>query len=158
MEQELEKLRSDAAAELDQISSSGQLEDFRIKYLGRNGQLSGLMKLLGSVAKEDRPRLGKLANLVRGELEKFFSEKSAALLKQHDHSEKPDLSLPGRQRTNGRLHPVTQCMEEICSIFASMGFFHRRRPGYRTGPLQFRSPQHSRTSSCPRHARHLLHR
>ncbi len=122
MEQELEKLRSDAAAELDQISSSGQLEDFRIKYLGRNGQLSGLMKLLGSVAKEDRPRLGKLANLVRGELEKFFSEKSAALLKQHDHSEKPDLSLPGRQRTNGRLHPVTQCMEEICSIFASMGF------------------------------------
>lgn len=122
MEQELEKLRSDAAAELDQISSSGQLEDFRIKYLGRNGQLSGLMKLLGSVAKEDRPRLGKLANLVRGELEKFFSEKSAALLKHHDHSEKPDLSLPGRQRTNGRLHPVTQCMEEICSIFASMGF------------------------------------
>ena len=122
MEQELEKLRSDAAAELDQISSPGQLEDFRIKYLGRNGQLSGLMKLLGSVAKEDRPRLGKLANLVRGELEKFFSEKSAALLKQHDHSEKPDLSLPGRQRTNGRLHPVTQCMEEICSIFASMGF------------------------------------
>ena len=122
MEQEFEKLCSDAAAELDQISSSGQLEDFRIKYLGRNGQLSGLMKLLGSVAKEDRPRLGKLANLVRGELEKFFSEKSAALLKQHDHSEKPDLSLPGRQRTNGRLHPVTQCMEEICSIFASMGF------------------------------------
>ena len=122
MEQELEKLRSDAAAELDQIGSSGQLEDFRIKYLGRNGQLSGLMKLLGSVAKEDRPRLGKLANSVRGELENLFSEKSAALLKQHDHSEKPDLSLPGRQRTNGRLHPVTQCMEEICSIFASMGF------------------------------------
>ena len=122
MEQELEKLRSDAATELDQIGSSGQLEDFRIKYLGRNGQLSGLMKLLGSVAKEDRPRLGKLANSVRGELEDLFSEKSAALLKQHDHSEKPDLSLPGRQRTNGRLHPVTQCMEEICSIFASMGF------------------------------------
>jgi phenylalanyl-tRNA synthetase alpha chain len=122
MEQELEKLRSDAATELDQIGSSGQLEDFRIKYLGRNGQLSGLMKLLGSVAKEDRPRLGKLANSVRGELEKFFSEKSTALLKQHEYSEKPDLSLPGRQRTNGRLHPVTQCMEEICSIFASMGF------------------------------------
>ncbi len=122
MEQELEKLRRDAAAELEQISSSGQLEDFRIKYLGRNGQLSGLMKLLGSVTKEDRPRLGKLANSVRGELEEFFSGKSAVLLKQHDHSEKPDLSLPGRRTTNGRLHPVTQCMEEICSIFASMGF------------------------------------
>jgi len=58
MEQELEKLRSDAATELDQIGSSGQLEAFRIKYLGRNGQLSGLMKLLGSVALADRPRLG----------------------------------------------------------------------------------------------------
>ena len=122
MEQELEKLRSDAAAELDQIDSSSQLEDFRIRYLGRNGQLSGLMKLLGSAAKEDRPRLGKLANTVRSELEKFFAEKSQSLLQQHDYTEKPDLSLPGRRRTNGKLHPVTQSMEEICSIFASMGF------------------------------------
>ena len=122
MEQELEKLRSDAAVELEQVQSSSQLEEFRIKYLGRNGQLSGLMKLLGTAAKEDRPRLGKLANSVRGDLEKIFTEKSAALAQQQDGAERPDLSLPGRRRVKGSLHPVTQCMEEICDIFASMGF------------------------------------
>jgi phenylalanyl-tRNA synthetase alpha chain len=122
MEQELEKLRNDAASELEQVQSSSQLEEFRIKYLGRNGQLSGLMKLLGTVAKEDRPRLGKLANSVRGDLEKHFTEKSAALAQEADVREKPDLSLPGRHRVKGSLHPVTQCMEEICEIFASMGF------------------------------------
>ena len=122
MEQELEKLRSDAASELEQVQSSSQLEEFRIKYLGRNGQLSSLMKLLGTAAKEDRPRLGKLANSVRGDLEKYFTEKSAALAQHPDGAERPDLSLPGRRRVKGSLHPVTQCMEEICEIFASMGF------------------------------------
>jgi len=122
MEQELEKLRSDGAAELEQVSDSRQLEEFRIKYLGRNGWLSGLMKQLGSVAKEDRPRLGKLANTVRGELETIFTNKTSALAGQRDLSDKPDLSLPGRRAVNGKLHPITQMMEEICSIFAHMGF------------------------------------
>ena len=122
MEQELEKLRSDATAELEQIHSSSQLEEFRIKYLGRNGQLSGLMKLLGTAAKEDRPRLGKLANSVRSELENYFTEKGAALSQGPDDTETPDLSLPGRRRAKGSIHPVTQCMEEICETFASMGF------------------------------------
>lgn len=122
MEQELEKLRSDAAADLEQVNDSGQLETFRVKYLGRNGQLSGLMKQLGSAAREDRPRLGKLANTVRGELETIFTDKSSALAGQRDLSDKPDLSLPGRRTVAGKLHPVTQMMEEICSIFAHMGF------------------------------------
>lgn len=122
MEQELEKLRSEADAALAQVSNSDQLEEFRITYLGRNGRLSGLMKLLGSAAKEDRPRLGKLANSVRGDLEKNFTAKSTDLAQQTALTEKPDLSLPGRRRVNGTLHPVTQIMEEICEIFASMGF------------------------------------
>lgn len=122
MEQELEKLRSEADAALAQVSNSDQLEEFRITYLGRNGRLSGLMKLLGSAAKEDRPRLGKLANSVRGDLEKSFTAKSTDLAQQTALTEKPDLSLPGRRRVNGTLHPVTQIMEEICEIFASMGF------------------------------------
>lgn len=122
MEQELEKLRSEADAALAQVNNSDQLEEFRITYLGRNGRLSGLMKLLGSAAKEDRPRLGKLANSVRGDLEKSFTAKSTDLAQQSALSEKPDLSLPGRRRVSGTLHPVTQIMEEICEIFASMGF------------------------------------
>lgn len=122
MEQALEKLRSEAAAALDLVSDPSQLEDFRIAYLGRNGQLSALMKQLGSAAKEDRPRLGKLANTVRTELEKLFTEKNTTLAAQQVQSDAPDLSQPGRRNKNGTLHPVTQIMEEICQIFASMGF------------------------------------
>jgi len=122
MEQALEKLRSEAAAALDLVSDSSQLEDFRIAYLGRNGQLSALMKQLGAAAKEDRPRLGKLANTVRTELEKLFTEKNSTLAAQQVQSDAPDLSQPGRRNKNGTLHPVTQIMEEICQIFASMGF------------------------------------
>jgi phenylalanyl-tRNA synthetase alpha chain len=122
MEQALEKLRGEAAAALQQVNDSSQLEQFRITYLGRNGQLSALMKQLGSAAQEDRPRLGKLANAVRTELEQLFTDKNVSLDGQRDSSEAPDLSQPGRRRTGGKLHPVTQIMEEICQIFASMGF------------------------------------
>ncbi len=122
MDQALEKLRGEAAAALQQVNDSSQLEQFRITYLGRNGQLSALMKQLGSAAKEDRPRLGKLANAVRTELEQLFTEKSSALAGQQGGFDAPDLSQPGRRRPSGKLHPVTQIMEEICQIFASMGF------------------------------------
>ncbi len=122
MEQALEKLRSEAAAALDQVRESSQLEEFRIAYLGRNGQLSALMKQLGSAAKEDRPRLGKLANTVRTELDQLFIEKNSILAAQQVQSDAPDLSQPGRRSVSGTLHPVTQIMDEICQIFASMGF------------------------------------
>ena len=122
MEHALEKLRGEAAAALEQVSDSSQLEQFRITYLGRNGQLSALMKQLGSAAAEDRPRLGKLANTARTELEQLFTEKSASLAGLKGSADTPDLSQPGRRRTSGKLHPVTQIMEEICQIFASMGF------------------------------------
>lgn len=122
MEQDLERLRTEATSALEQVSDDTQLEDFRIKYLGRNGQLSALMKQLGSASKEDRPRLGKLANTTRGELEDLFKGKATVLAAHTESLDTPDLSLPGRRTPVGKLHPVTQIMEEICSIFASMGF------------------------------------
>jgi len=122
MEQELEQLRSEAVSAIEQVADRRQLEDFRIKYLGRNGQISALMKQLGAAAKQDRPRLGKLANTTRSELEKLFEERVTALAATASSSETPDLSLPGRRTVAGRLHPVTQIMEEICTVFAGMGF------------------------------------
>jgi phenylalanyl-tRNA synthetase alpha chain len=122
MEQELEQLRSEAVSAIEQVADRKQLEDFRIKYLGRNGRISVLMKQLGSAAKEDRPRLGKLANTARSELEQIFEDRVAALAAAGSSSETPDLSLPGRRTVPGTLHPITQIMEEICAIFAGMGF------------------------------------
>jgi len=124
MEQELEKLRSEAAAALEAVTDREQLEAFRIKYLGRNGLISGLMRRLGSVPAEDRPRLGQLANTVKKQFEDDFQVKGRQLSGQRAAADRPgpDLSLPGRRTAGGKLHPITRIMEEICSIFASMGF------------------------------------
>ena len=125
MEQELEQIRGNGSAALEDISDENQLESFRVDYLGRNGQLSTVMKKLGSVAKEDRPRLGQLANTIKKELDAAFKQKQIDISLSKATGEDAgsiDLSLPGRRPQSGRLHPITQIMEEVCSIFEGMGF------------------------------------
>ncbi|MBU0483398.1 MAG: phenylalanine--tRNA ligase subunit alpha [Proteobacteria bacterium] len=125
MEEELLRLKSEALAKLASISQVGELEDFRVKYLGRKGLFTGLMRSLGTVSTEDRPRVGKLANDVKQEVESEFlirqgsKEGSGQALQQKVVT---DLSLPGRALPLGRLHPVTQIMEEVCAIFEGLGF------------------------------------
>ena len=75
MEQELVQIRETGAETLERVSDEHELESFRIDYLGRNGQLNSIMKQLGTVAKEDRPRLGQLANTIKKELDSLFKEK-----------------------------------------------------------------------------------
>jgi phenylalanyl-tRNA synthetase alpha chain len=124
MEQELNLLRTNALDTLDDVPDQEQLESFRIEYLGRNGLLSSLMKQLGSVSAEDRPRLGKLANRTKDEIEQRYADKKQELetSSRPAAATGPDLSLSGRRSVSGKLHPITQIMEEICSIFANMGF------------------------------------
>ena len=123
MQEELERLQSEAYEALATVTDSEGLETFRVKYLGRKGLFSTVMRRLGEVSKEDRPRLGQLANTIKKELsaqyEKLVGELSDSV---HKISQKEDLSLPGRVSTFGRLHPVTQVMDEICSVFEGMGF------------------------------------
>jgi phenylalanyl-tRNA synthetase alpha chain len=125
MEQELNTLQTLAKEGLNAVSNSAQLEDFRIKFLGRKGEFSSIMKGLGKVAKEDKPRLGQLANSVKKELESLYSQKKQSLnagSAASDQSSLIDLSLPGRKPETGKLHPVTQIMNEVCAIFESLGF------------------------------------
>jgi len=125
MEQELEQIRGNGSAALEDISDENQLESFRVDYLGRNGQISTVMKKLGSVAKDDRPRLGQLANTIKKELDAAFKQKQIDISLSKATGEDTgsiDLSLPGRRPQSGKLHPITQIMEEVCSIFEGMGF------------------------------------
>jgi phenylalanyl-tRNA synthetase alpha chain len=126
MEQELQSLTHKAKASLETLTELSQLEDFRIQYLGRKGKFSTIMRQLGTVAKEDRPRLGQLANSVKADIEKLFEEKQASLLATSaatgDSTKRPDLTLPGRRPEGGRLHPVTKVMNEVCAIFENLGF------------------------------------
>ena len=147
MEQELHRLQQEAASSLAQIDDPAQLEAFRVRYLGRKGGLlTGLMRQLGSAAAADRPRLGQLANELKQEIERQFEEKKARIASQAvPVGEGVDLSLPGRFLPFGKLHPVTQVMEEICSIFEGLGFAVAEGPDVETDHYNFEAlniPKH----------------
>jgi phenylalanyl-tRNA synthetase alpha chain len=124
MEQDLLHLQTEAASELSALDNPNDLEELRIKYLGRKGLFTGLLRNLGQVPSEERPRLGKLANQIKEDLEKKFADRQASLTIGDTgvSASNLDLSIPGRAVPFGRLHPVTQVMDEVCSIFVGLGF------------------------------------
>ncbi len=149
MEQELTRLREEALTVLAKISDSAELEPFRVRYLGRkSGALTTIMRRLADVSKEERPRMGALANTVKKEITALFEQKKQSLAGVRT-SEKDtkgiDLSLPGRRLPVGKLHPVTQVMEEICSIFEGLGFAVAEGPDVETDHYNFEAlniPKH----------------
>jgi phenylalanyl-tRNA synthetase alpha chain len=148
MEQELNRLKLEAEQTLAQVSDSEQLETFRVKYLGRKGgSLTGILRQLGSASPEDRPRLGQLANEIKQGIEAKFEEKKQELSATctGDTMGITDYSLPGRYLPFGKLHPVTQVMDEICSIFEGLGFAVAEGPDVETDYYNFEAlniPQH----------------
>lgn len=139
MEDELLALAKEAAAALASVVDIEGLEVFRVRYLGRKGQFSTLMRKLGQVSQEDRPRLGKLANDIKVNLEKDFKARKDDMSAQGaaDDLGAEDLTLPGRFRSFGKLHPVTQIMDEICGIFAGLGFGVAEGPDVETDFYNF---------------------
>lgn len=124
MEQELLQLQAEAESKLSSLENLKDLEELRVRYLGRKGLFTGLLRKLGQVSAEERPRLGKLANQIKEDLEQKFTARHTALAGSDTGAavSREDLSLPGRIAPFGRLHPVTQIMDEVCSIFVDLGF------------------------------------
>jgi phenylalanyl-tRNA synthetase alpha chain len=125
MEQELQNLETEARTVLQSLDDKSLLEDFRIRFLGRKGKFSTIMRQLGTVSTDDRPRMGQLANCIKADIEKLFEEKQQALIENTSATGSqagPDLTLPGRCPASGKLHPVTQVMRETCEIFENLGF------------------------------------
>jgi phenylalanyl-tRNA synthetase alpha chain len=123
---ELNQLRADALEQLAHIWDDAALEEWRVKFLGRNGLLATAMAKLGTLSKEERPAAGKLANEVKGALESAFEAKLGAMkqraLSESLESEPLDVTLPGRPVNRGRLHPATANLREIYRIWGDMGF------------------------------------
>ncbi len=123
MENKLHQLQKEAQESLTAAADAAELEEFRIKFLGRKGAFTAVMRSLGSVPIEERPRLGQLANGIKSELTALFEQRLSALTEESASGDgEIDCSLPGRIPQRGSIHPVTQIMEEVCNIFASMGF------------------------------------
>lgn len=148
MEQDLFRLKEEAVQALQDISAASELEPFRVKYLGRKGgALTGIMRRLTQVPKEERPRLGQLANTVKKEVTSLFEQKKKQLssVSGAQAGATFDVSLPGRYLPRGKLHPVTQVMEEICSIFEGLGFAIAEGPDVETDHYNFEAlniPKH----------------
>lgn len=146
MEEQLQRLKAEAEEALHAIGDKADLEEFRVKFLGRKGLLSSTMKQLGKVSKEDRPRLGQLANTIKKGVESLFQDKKEVLESGGGGVvDDVDLSLPGRSLPFGKLHPITQVMEEICAVFEGMGFAVAEGPDVETDHYNFEAlniPKH----------------
>jgi phenylalanyl-tRNA synthetase alpha chain len=125
MRNQVEELASKALDELAKVTNINELEAWRVSYLGRKGSLIQILRSLATVPLSERREVGSRANELKKSLESSFEEKKAHLehnLAISSEHEALDVTLPGRQFLLGRLHPTTQALEEICSIFTSMGF------------------------------------
>ena len=121
--EQLEPLKQAAVAELRAAGDLNALEHARINYLGSHGKLTGLMKQLGTLSKEEKPAAGKAINTAKNELEILLTERRSELeLAAALPAEPTDFTLPGRRRTLGKLHPLTQVTEDIVRSFRKIGF------------------------------------
>lgn len=126
MKEKLEALRSEALAELEALSTPKELEEFRVRIMGKKGSLTELLRGMGSLPAEERPRVGQMVNQLRAELETALASKETALksaMKEKQlASETLDITMPGESAQTGGLHPLNTVLEDLIDIFQSMGF------------------------------------
>ena len=126
MQDQLEQIKTEALAEIQDVDTLEMLEQLRIKYLGRKGLFTGVMKGIGNLSSEQKPVIGKLSNEIRLEITNEFDR----MIEEFDQQERErqlvegqvDITLPGRRRQIGRKHPITQVLDQIQMIFKGMGF------------------------------------
>lgn len=126
MKEKLQNIIKAAQEELSGVSASDALEQLRVKYLGKKGELTAILRSMGTVPADERPVLGQLANEVREKLENIISQKKEQLkskeLENRLGRESIDITLPARRQPLGHLHPLTQVEYDMREIFIDMGF------------------------------------
>ena len=126
MKQQLESIRERALEKLAAISDIRELDDFRVAYLGKKGELTQILKSMGSLSSEERPVIGQLANEVRESLEEGIATAknrlARAIRDERMKLEALDVTMPGRTNNLGRKHPVTIVLDEMKDIFLGMGY------------------------------------
>ena len=126
MLEQINMLREKGQNELNALNSTDQLPEWYYRYLGRKGDLTSLLKQLGTLSSEERPAMGKVINEVKQELQESFELRQKTLretnLSQQLEIDDLDITLPGRPCTTGHLHLTTQTLRRIYKIFQEMGF------------------------------------
>ena len=126
MKQQLENIRLQALSQLENADSPAALEELRVKFLGKKGELTAVLKMMGKLTAEERPVMGALANTVRAELEAKLEQAKAAMgakvLEAKLKSETIDVTIPGEPVKMGHQHPMNQVLQQIKDIFVGMGY------------------------------------
>ena len=126
MEEKIAVILSNAKTEINDTKSLKDLTDIKVKYLGKSGAVTELLKGMKDIAKEDRPKAGKMVNDLRAEIENLLNEKEVVFkeieLQKTFEKEAVDISLPGVSKEVGTLHPITLVKNELIEAFTSMGF------------------------------------
>ena len=126
MKEKLDLIKNAALKKIDDAVSTAELNDVRVKYLGKSGEISMIMRDMANVPKEERPAMGKLVNELRFAVEGALSEKTEFLARKEEElrlkEEEIDVTLPVKGRKIGTLHPLTLIKRELIDIFVGMGF------------------------------------
>ncbi len=126
MKEQLAKIRAEAICALESAKDAADLDALRVKYLGKKGELTGVLKMMGRLSPEERPVMGQLANDVRAALENALEACSqkleAAALERRLRDEALDVTIPGKPVALGHQHPMNIALEELKDIFIGMGF------------------------------------
>lgn len=122
----LNTIQEQAAQALSAVSDPKLLEELRVKYLGKKGELTAILKKMGSLSAEERPKVGQRANEVRAAIEQLISQKAteikAEMQQKKLETEQLDVTMPGKTRPIGKAHPLTKVLDEVKEIFLGMGF------------------------------------
>ena len=126
MKQQLENIRQQAMASLEAAADLAALEELRVKLLGKKGELTAVLKLMGKLSAEERPVMGQLANSVRAAIEERLEQRktelNAAALEAKLAAESLDVTIPGEPVAMGHQHPMNQVLQEIKDIFVGLGY------------------------------------
>ena len=126
MKEKLEQIRAEALSAFAESRTAQELDALRVKYLGKKGELTAVLKMMGKLSAEERPVIGQLANDVREALSSALEASQKALaqaaLEQQLESEALDVTIPGKEVRAGHKHPMYIALDEIKDIFVGMGF------------------------------------
>ncbi len=126
MKEQLAKIKEDALAAIRAAGQTDELDAVRVKYLGKKGELTAVLKQMGKLPSEERPVMGQMANDVRAALTDAITEQSKALadvaLNLKLKAETVDVTMPGQRQAVGHKHPITMVIDEVTDVFVGMGF------------------------------------
>ncbi|OYD08350.1 phenylalanine--tRNA ligase subunit alpha [Paludifilum halophilum] len=141
MKDRLQALKEEAASSIESVSTLEQLKDLRVRYLGKKGELTAILRGMKDVSPEERPVIGSLANEIRSFLEQEIAAKEDQLereaLEDRLREEKLDVTLPGKPYPVGSIHPLNAVIEQVEDIFIGMGFEVAEGPEVETDSYNF---------------------